>query len=68
MSKLPVIDNAYNYHFDREMRAYLIKDEGTFERLAVLKYQEEENCSNKSREGEGAHLIGKVTPNSSLGS
>jgi hypothetical protein len=50
------------------MRAYLIKDEGTFEKLALLKYQEDENCSNKSREGEGIPLVGRGTPNSSLGS
>jgi hypothetical protein len=30
------------------MRAYLIKDEGTFERLALLKYQEDDKISNAS--------------------
>lgn len=49
------------------MRAYLIKDEGTFEKLAILKYQEEENRSNKSKE-ENVINAGRETPNSSIGS
>eukprot|EP00347_Sterkiella_histriomuscorum_P013453 403364654 len=37
--------------FDREMRAYLIKDEGTFEKLALLKYQEDGNKSGGQSKG-----------------
>lgn len=32
--------------FSRQMRAYLVKDEPTFERLALQKYQEDENEAN----------------------
>lgn len=38
MPSLPIIDLYGNYLFEREMRAYLIKDEGTFERIALEKY------------------------------
>ena len=42
------------------MRAYLIKDEGTYERLALEKYQEDEKNSNRSGS--------RGTPYSSIGS
>jgi hypothetical protein len=38
MPKLPFYDYNGNVRFEREMRAYLIKTEGDFERLAVIKY------------------------------
>jgi hypothetical protein len=34
--------------FSRQMRAYLVKDEATFERLALEKYQEDENEANQT--------------------
>jgi hypothetical protein len=38
LPKLAIYDSHGQKLFDRQMRAYLIKDEGTFERLAELKY------------------------------
>jgi len=50
------------------MRAYLIKDEGTFERLAMIKHQEDDNLSNKSGAEGGGYQGGRPTSNSSIGS
>jgi hypothetical protein len=41
MPALQFLDTETNKNFSRKMRAYLIKDEGTFERLALEKYQED---------------------------
>ena len=38
MPVLEIVDYTGRAIFTRKMRAYLIKDEGTFERLALEKY------------------------------
>jgi hypothetical protein len=45
MPQLPFYEGAHNHAkkiFSRQMRAYLVKEETTFERLAVEKYHEDE--------------------------
>ena len=38
LPNLDIVDQNNQVLFQRKMRAYLVKDEGTFERLALEKY------------------------------
>ena len=40
-SKLAMYDESGQEMFKRQMRAYLVKDEGTLEKLAKLKFEED---------------------------
>ncbi len=52
---MPFFDDQGKKTFDRNMRAYLVKDEGIFEKLAVEKQQEDftKKSSDGSKQGVG---------------